>query len=65
MRKSAILLVALSQLAKTSGGSGVTIEGESPVDILEEIEVGGVAIQTLDEVTRGGAKVETEDRGPG
>ena len=41
MRKFAILLVALSPLVVAGCGSGVTVEGESPVDIPEEIEVGG------------------------
>jgi hypothetical protein len=61
MRKIAILLIALSPLVLASCGSGVTVEGESPVDILEEIEVGGVTVETPDEVTVGGVKVETED----
>jgi hypothetical protein len=39
VRKFAILLVALSPLVLASSGSGVTVEGESPVDIPEEIEV--------------------------
>ena len=61
MRKFAILLIALSPLVLASCGSGVTVEGEYPVDIPEEIEVGGVTVQTPDEVTVGGVKVETED----
>jgi hypothetical protein len=61
MRKVAILLIALSPLVLAGCGSGVTVEGESPVDIPEEIEVGGVTVQTPDEVTVGGVKVETED----
>jgi hypothetical protein len=61
MRKFAILLIALSPLVLAGCGSGVTVEGESPVDIPEEIEVGGVTVQTPDEVTVGGVKVETED----
>lgn len=39
MRKFAILLVALSPLVLASSGSGLTVEGEPPVDIPEEIEV--------------------------
>jgi hypothetical protein len=61
MRKFAILLIALSLPILTGCGTGVTVEGESPVDIPEQIEVGGVTVQTPDEVTVGGVKVETED----
>jgi hypothetical protein len=61
MRKFAILLITLSSLVLVGCGSGVTVEGESPVDVPEEIEVGGVTVQTPDEVTVGGVKVETED----
>jgi hypothetical protein len=61
MRKFAILLIALSPPVLAGCGSGVTVEGESPVDIPEEIEVGGVTVQTPDEVTVGGVRVETED----
>ena len=61
MRKVAILLVAPSPLVLAGCRSGETVEGESPVDIPEEIEVGGVTVQTPDEVTVGGVKVETED----
>ena len=61
MGKFASLLVALSLPVLAGCGSGVTVEGESPVDIPEEIEVGGVTVQTPHEVTVGGVKVETED----
>jgi hypothetical protein len=61
MRKVAILLITLSPLVLAGCGSGVTVEGESPVDIPEEIEVGGVTVQTPEEVIVGGVKVETED----
>lgn len=44
MRKFAILLITLSSLVLVGCGSGVTVEGESPVDIPEEIEVGGVTV---------------------
>jgi hypothetical protein len=61
MRKFAIVLITLSPLILVGCGSGLTVEGESPVDIPEEIEVGGVTVQTPDEVTVGDVKVETED----
>ncbi len=46
MRKFAILLVALSLPVLAGCGLGETVEGESPVDIPEEIAVGGVTVQT-------------------
>jgi hypothetical protein len=61
MGKFAILLVALSLPVLAGCGSGVTVEGEYPVDIPEEIAAGGVTVQTPDEVTVSGVKVETED----
>ena len=61
MRKFAILLIALSPLVFAGCGSGVTVEGESPVDIPEEIEVGGVTVQAPDEVKVGDVTIETED----
>jgi len=39
----------------------VTVEGDSPVDIPEKIEVGGVTVQAPEEVTVGDVTVETED----
>ncbi len=45
MRKFAILLVALSLPVLAGCGSGVMVEGEYPVDIPGQIEVGGVTVQ--------------------
>ncbi len=61
MRKFSILLVALSMPVFAGCGSGVTVEGDSPVDIPQKIEVGGVTVQAPEEVTVGGVRVETED----
>ena len=60
MRKSAILLIAHSAFALAGCGSGVTLEGDSPITIPEQVEAGGVTIQTPDEINVGGATVETE-----
>ncbi len=61
MRKVAITLITLSLLFLAGCGSGVTVEGDSPVDIPQQIEVGGVTVQTPDEVNVGDLKIETED----
>jgi hypothetical protein len=61
VRKFATLLVVLSPLVFAGCGSGVTVEGDSPVDVPEKIEVGGVTVQAPEEVNVGGVKVETED----
>ncbi len=61
MRKYAIALIALSMPVFAGCGSGVTVEGDSPVDIPEKIEVGGVTVQAPEEVTVGDVTVETED----
>ena len=45
MRKFAILLVALSLPVLAGCGSGVMVEGESPVNSPGQIEVGGVTVQ--------------------
>ncbi len=60
MRKLAILTIALFALIFAGYGTGVTIEGDSPVDIPEQVEAGGVTIQTPDEINVGGATVEAE-----
>ena len=59
VRKLAILLVALSTLALAGCGSGLTVEMDSPVDIPEKIEAGGVTVQAPDEIGVGGVQVET------
>ena len=61
MRKFAFLLIALSMSVLAGCGSGVTVEADSPVDIPEKVEAGGVTIQAPDEVNVGGVQVETED----
>ena len=61
MRKLAILLIVLLTASFVGCGSGVTIEGDSPVDIPEKIEAGGVTIQAPEEVQVGDVKIETED----
>lgn len=63
MRKFAILLIALSMSALTGCGSGVTVEADSPVDIPDKIEAGGVTVQAPDEIDVGGLQVETGDNG--
>lgn len=61
MRKFAILLIALSAVALVGCGSGVTVETDSPVEIPEQVEVGGVTVQAPDEVKVGDVTIETED----
>ena len=63
MRKHAILLVALfaSIFFIVGCGTGVTVETDSPIDIPEQVEAGGVTVQPPDEVNVGGVQVETED----
>ena len=61
VKKFAILLIALSTPVFASCGSGVTVEGDSPVDIPEQIEAGGVTIQAPEEIRVGDVKIETED----
>lgn len=63
MRKFAILLIALSTSALAGCGSGVSVETDSPVDIPDKIEAGGVTVQAPDEIDVGGVKVETGDDG--
>lgn len=60
MRKFAILLIALSIPVFTGCGSGVTVETDSPVDIPEQVEAGGVTVETS-EVTVGGVSVDPEE----
>lgn len=61
VRKFAILLIALSAVALVGCGSGVTVETDSPVEIPEQVEVGGVTVQAPDEVKVGDVTIETED----
>jgi hypothetical protein len=61
VRKFAILLIALSTPVFASCGSGVTVKGDSPVDIPKQIEAGGVTIQAPEEITVGDVKIETQD----
>ena len=61
LRKFAILLIALSAAALVGCGSGVTVETDSPVEIPEKVEAGGVTIQAPEEVKVGDVTIETED----
>jgi hypothetical protein len=61
VRKFAILLIVLSTAALVGCGSGVTVETNSPVEIPEQIEAGGVTIQAPEEVKVGDVTIETED----
>lgn len=61
VRKLAILLIALSTAALGGCGSGVTVETDSPVEIPEKVEAGGVTIQAPEEVKVGDVTLDTED----
>jgi hypothetical protein len=61
LRKAAIALVLLATLAVAGCGSGVTIETDSPVDIPEQVEAGGVTVQAPEEIKVGDVQIETED----
>ena len=61
MRKFAILLIAISTTALAGCGSGVTVQTDSPVEIPEKVEAGGVTIQAPEEVKVGDVTIETED----
>ena len=61
MRKFAILLMTLSILVFAGCGSGVTVDVDSPVDIPEKVEAGGVTVQAPDEFNVGDVTVQTED----
>lgn len=62
MRTLAMVLIALSIPVFAGCGSGVTVDADSPVDIPEQVEAGGVTVKTP-EVTVGGFKVDPkEDR---
>ncbi len=61
MRKAAIALILLATLTFAGCGSGVTIEADSPVDIPEQVEAGGVTVQAPEEIKVGDVQIETED----
>lgn len=61
MRKPAIAIVVLATLTSAGCGSGVTIEADSPVDIPEQVEAGGVTVQAPEEIKVGDVQIETED----
>ena len=63
MRTSAIFLILLSTPVFVGCGSGVTVETDSPVDILEKVEVGGVTVQAPEEIQVGDVRIETGDDG--
>ena len=60
IRKFAILLIVLSIPVFAGCGSGVTIETDSPVDLPEQVEVGGVTVETT-EVNVGPVSVDPEE----
>jgi hypothetical protein len=61
VRKAAVALILLATLAVAGCGSGATIEADSPVDIPEKVEAGGVTVQAPEEVKVGDVQIETED----
>ena len=60
MKAFAILLIALAIPVFAGCGSGVTLGTDSPVDIPEQVEVGGVTVQTS-EINVGGLSVDPEE----
>ena len=63
VRTFAMALITLSIPVFTGCGSGVTVETDSPVDIPEQIEAGGVTVKTPDEINVGNFKIDPkEDR---
>lgn len=63
MKKAAVALIVLTTLAFAGCGSGVTIEADSPVDIPEQVEAGGVTVQAPEEIKVGDVQVETGEDG--
>ncbi len=61
MRKVAILLIAIATLAFAGCGSGATLEADSPVDIPEQVEAGGVTVHAPEQIKAGDVQIETED----
>lgn len=60
MRKVVVLLIALSIPVFSGCGSGVTVETDAPVDLPEQVEVGGVTVETT-EVNVGPVSVDPEE----
>jgi hypothetical protein len=60
MRLLMVLLIACSIPVFASCGSGVTVETDSPVDIPEQVEVGGVTVETPD-IKAGGVTVDPDE----
>jgi hypothetical protein len=60
MRLLIVLLIACSIPVFASCGSGVTVETDSPVDIPEQVEVGGVTVETPD-IEAGGVTVDPDE----
>jgi hypothetical protein len=63
VRKAAIALIVLATLAVAGCGSGVTIETDSPVDVPEQVEAGGVTVQAPEEIKVGDVQIETGEDG--
>lgn len=61
MRKFAILLVALLAAGLVGCGSGVTVSSDTPVEIPQEVTMGGVTVQAPEQVGAGGVTVDTKD----
>ncbi len=55
-----LLLITLSIPLFTGCGSGVTVETDSPVDIPEQVEAGGVTVETP-EVNVGPVSIDPEE----
>ena len=60
MRTFVIVLIALAIPLFAGCGSGVTLGTDSPVDIPEQVEAGGVTVQTS-EIDVGGFSVDPEE----
>ena len=60
MRLLIVLLIACSIPVFASCGSGVTVETDSPVNIPEQVEVGGVTVGTPD-IEAGGVTVDPNE----
>lgn len=60
LRTFVIVLIALAIPLFAGCGSGVTLGTDSPVDIPEQVEAGGVTVQTS-EIDVGGFSVDPEE----